>query len=128
MLSFRIRVPGVTEYTGSFPGQLQAALDAERRYPDAQPAHTFLLPQKAVGEVEARPENSPASARPAPEQHFSPGVDRRRAQHRRLGPTGLGVAKWGAAVAIAIILSASYLLDGPIQTQIVQDVAQDRQP
>ena len=43
MLSFRVLVPGVTEYTGTFAGQRQAALDAEGRYPDAPPACTFVL-------------------------------------------------------------------------------------
>lgn len=51
MLSFRILVPGVTEYTGIFPGQLQAALDAEQRYPDAPPAWTFLLPADGAATV-----------------------------------------------------------------------------
>lgn len=51
MLSFRILVPGVTEYTGIFAGQLQAALDAERRYPDAPPACTFLLPANGAAAV-----------------------------------------------------------------------------
>ena len=51
MLSFRILVPGVTEYTGTFTGQLQAALDAERRYPDAPPAWTFLLPANGAAAV-----------------------------------------------------------------------------
>ena len=51
MLSFRILVPGVAEYTGTFTSQQQAALDAERRYPDAPPAWTFLLPANGAAAV-----------------------------------------------------------------------------
>ena len=54
MLSFRIVIPGVTEYTGIFAGQLQAALDAQLRYPDAAPACTFLLPTRASAAQHAR--------------------------------------------------------------------------
>ena len=44
MRDFRVLVPGVADYTGQFYSQQQAALDAERRYPHAPPACTFLIP------------------------------------------------------------------------------------
>ncbi|SFB96142.1 hypothetical protein SAMN05216344_106101 [Polaromonas sp. OV174] len=48
MLTFRIIVPGVTTYIGVFPGQLQAAADAERRFPDAPPATTMHVALKGL--------------------------------------------------------------------------------
>lgn len=191
MLSFRIKVPGVTEYTGIFPGQIQAAQDAERRYPGAMPASTFLLPPYtesdafAPGQVIEIPANTillplytpvigaahgtapvsenghrvqptalaagpvgsgdmpkaglhacgarlvshdshhPRSA--APDQHVAPGLgsSRPHASYRRARASGLAVARWCLAVAVAFILSARYLLDGPTDTQAAQDVADE---
>ncbi|MFZ3141173.1 hypothetical protein [Polaromonas sp.] len=42
---------------------------------------------------------------------------------RGTGPDIMSVASWCLAVAIALMLSASYLLDGPSETQAAQDVA-----
>ena len=43
MIAFLIKVPGQQPYHGIFPGQLQAAQDADRRFPNSPPASTFLL-------------------------------------------------------------------------------------
>jgi len=40
---FKITVPGVTIYVGIFASQKAAAADAERRFPNAGPAHTITL-------------------------------------------------------------------------------------
>lgn len=50
MLTFRVTIPGVASYTGIFPGQRQAAADAERRFPGAPPANTMLMVTAARGQ------------------------------------------------------------------------------
>ena len=43
MLSFRIKVPGHTEYTGIFASAAAARISAQQLYPDAHPASVFNL-------------------------------------------------------------------------------------
>ena len=43
MTAFLIKVPGQQPYHGIFPGQEQAAQDAERRFPQSPPAFTLRL-------------------------------------------------------------------------------------
>jgi len=98
MLSFRVLVPGVAEYTGTFPGQLQAALDAEHRYPDAPPACTFVLTRPAA----AQPAPSSATATPL----IAENSDGSTAHGENLADdTGLLIGQGIALIVFAISLA-----------------------
>jgi len=105
MLSFRVLVPGVAEYTGMFPGQLQAALDAEHRYPDAPPACTFVLARPAA----AQPVHCSTAAvrvNGTSEQHCTPSASdsNPREADELADDTGLLIGHGIALIVFAISL------------------------
>ena len=106
MLSFRVLVPGVAEYTGMFPGQLQAALDAEHRYPDAPPACTFVLARPAAAQP-AHCSTAAARVNRTPEQHFAPSVPsgNPREADDLSDDTGLLIGQGIALIVFAISLA-----------------------
>jgi len=104
MLSFRVLVPGVAEYTGMFAGQLQAALDAERRYPDAPPACTFLVARSIA--AQPAPSCSAARVNRAPERHCAPSTSGSspREVDELADDTGLHIGQGIALIVFAISL------------------------